>query len=525
MSCLTRAWALRATLILALALSLPAAPLQVVVSGLASDVVYLGAGASEGLAVGMKGELQATDGRIAQFEILYVSSGKASCRVSPAGAEVRVGDQVLFASVTPPAKDSLAVTAVVKELPPAALAAIERAEAQQGPRLSGWWRLDGTHSLQDAEASSQSRQSVGLRLGLARRQDLALSLQARNRSTWNPALEQEAWLDELSLTGTAGQGSLAWEAGRMADGRGALPGPVDGLALESPAGKGWNWGLSAGSRPAATDQMGRRATGAGGRIRWQPAKGPLASDLKLRWERNGAGDAMAGASWSNQLRFLEKGRLEQWLRAEFSDSNNWKHSLSRFSSTRLRWVGEGWQVAGRHQLNTMPVQVPEGLQSGPAVEDRRSHLLELDASRQWGGTWLSLRLLGRGDQLDGNLERSVELMGSRSTDRRLLSRIHVSLLGHLGPEIKGQDLDLRLLGTPAPLPELELGLRGWRLDQHALVLTGWNGSLYARGRFWKGLRWEAGGLLQREDGLWVRELRAGLRGDLSLRFARSGGSS
>jgi hypothetical protein len=490
----------------------------------ASDAVYLAAGSSSGLAVGMKGALQAQDGRQAELEVLFVSAGRASCRVNPAGAELRVGDLVLFDLPRAPAEPVAAAPPVPAPLPPAAVAAIGRAAAARGPRLQGWWRADLAVSRNADGPGALSRQAVGLRAGLAQWKGLDLSLQVRRRSEWEPAALSEGWMDELAVSGPA-PGSLKWEAGRLADGRNALAGPLDGLVLEHAGASPWTWGLSAGSRPGSADQLSDRALGAGGRIRFRDKDRPWSSDLKVRLEQDpdsGAGNA-AGVSWSNQLRFLGSGGLENWYRVELREASNWKRAESRLSSTRLFWRGQAWQAEARHQINTWPARLPEDLQAGgPPLATRHSQQASLSLSGSVRGTWLQLALRGRGEKLDGDLERLAELGLARSWPERALNRVSLNGLLLLGPADSGEDLELRLAFSPRRLPELELGLRGWRLDLDGESWSGGNGSLFARGRLWASLRWEAGGLLQREDGAWERELRLGLRGELRLKPGKVG---
>lgn len=503
------------------ALSAFAEPVPVPVSAVAVDAVYLSMGSSSGLAVGMKGQLMATDGRSAELEVLAVTGGRASCRVTPAGAELRVGDRVLFdiAAVTPTEVDS--TTSKTPSLfTPEAQKAIKESREAHGLKVQGWWRVDGTALSQDGGTRSQSRQAVGLRAGLAQWKDAELSLQARHRVAWDPATYSEGWLDELSVRAPALEGRLSWEAGRLADGRNALSGPLDGVALEGSKDAALAWGLSLGSRPGQESISGRQALGAGGRLRWQPRKSPWQSDAKARVERNSQGESTAGLSWSNQLKVLAKGRVEHWFRAEFSETNNWKEALARFSSTRLRWSGEIWQWEVRHQMNAWPVLLPADVASQTrqdSLDERRSHQVAFSLGRMWKDIQFQTQLRGRGEELDGTMERLLELGAQRGWDRGLLRRASLRSQVLLGPEDHGGDMEARLGFARDKGPELEGSLRVWAMDHGLESWSGWNSGLYLRGRLGQGLRWEAGGLVQREDGAWEREVRLGLRGELRRR--------
>lgn len=494
--------------------------LPVPVSGVAADAVYLSMGSASGLAVGMRGSLLTTDGRSAEVEVLAVTGGRASCRVSPAGAEVRVGDRILFDVSAPVAAQADTSGSPTPSLfTPQAQEAIKRSVEARGLRLQGWWRVDGTTLDQDGAVRNQSRQSLGLQASLAQWKQAALSVQVRHRNDWDPGASQEGWVDELSVQAPAWHGLVNWEAGRLADGRNALSGPLDGLAVESASDAALGWGLSLGSRPGQQSVSGEGALGAGGRLRWKPGKSPWQSDLKARVER---GDSLtnAGLSWSNQLKFLKQGRVEHWFRAEFSSSNDWQQALARFSSTRLRWAGEVWQWELRHQLNAWPVLVQEDLGSQTpqdAADERRSHQLALSLGRRWLDTQFNLQLRGRGEALDSKLERLLELGAQRGWDRGPVRRLslHSQLL--VGPEDHGGDLELRASGGLEAWPELELSLRGWSMDHGLETWTGWNTGLHLRGRVLQHVRWEAGALVQREDGAWEREVRLGLRGEIRRR--------
>jgi hypothetical protein len=497
------------------------APLETRVSGLAVDVVYVSAGTAQGLAVGLKGTLRAEDGRQAELEVLFTSSSKASCRVSPAGAELRVGDAVWFDVAETVA--GRAPASAERELPPAAQAAMERAAAARGLWLRGWWRADATQWMPEEDASTGSRLAVGLRTGLSHRKDVVLSAQARQRSDGGSSTVAKGRLDELALSGTTSRGHLAWQAGRMADGRSALAGPVDGLALESAGSGVWRWGMSAGSRPTESGPDNGRGTGAGGRLRWQPAQGPVSSDLKLRWERDGEGQELAGASVSLQARIPWGLRLEHWQRTEFIQATEWELA-SRLATSRIRWSSPVWQADLRHQVSTLPTLVPEDEPSGPVVDrERRNHVLEASLARRWPAWWLQLRATGRGDALDGELERRLELSATLSRSGKAWRRSGSALAVFLGPDVTGRDLSLRTTLAPRLGPEWELEGRGWNLEQLGSPVTGWNAGLHARGRLPGRLRWELGGSVQREDGQGWREFRVGLRGDLDLAFQREAG--
>ena len=522
-----RPFSMLALVLLVLATGLRAEPLRAPVHSVASDAVYLGLGSSSGLATGMRGTLIEGGERVAELEVLFVSAGRASCRVSPAGAEVRVGDLFLFEVAAP--ADSLAAPAQAARLPvipPEGVAAIQRAAAARGPQARGWWRADLAVSRDGDQSGLLSRQALGLRAGLAQWKGVGLSLQLRHRSEWRPRSAQEGWLDELALEGPALRGALAWEAGRLADGRNALTGPMDGISVERAGKHDWTWGLSAGSRAGSLHESADRALGAGGRLRYNGKNSPLSSDFKARLEQDPDGVATAGASWSNQLRFLEAGRLEQWLRAEFNEASNWSRAESRFSSTRLRWQGAVWQAEARHQISSWPLQAPEDRVSGTpdTLGSRTSRQLSLSLARQVGGNWVQAQLQGRGERLDSSTERLLQLGMTRSLQQGLLTRLSLNGQILLGPEDSGQDLELRLSASPERWPDLEWGLRGWSMDLGLEKWTGWNSSLFARGRLGPLLRWEAGGLLQRTRDAWERELRVGLRGDLRLKppVARAG---
>ena len=499
-----------------------AAPLETRVSGLAVDVVYLSAGSAQGLAPGLKGELRTEDGRRAEVEVLFVSTAKASCRVAPAGAEVRVGDAVWFEVAETPAEPG--PQEAPEELPPAAQAALERAASENSLGVRGWWRADASRWEAGDDPVSGSRLALGLRASLSRHKDLVLSTQMRHRGDNGGGLGAESRLDELALSGKASRGRVAWQAGRLADGRGALPGPVDGVALESAGAGPWRWGLSAGSRPMESSGADGRGSGAGGRLRWQPGEGPLASDLKLRWERDGNDLDRGGASWSLQARLPRGLRLEHWQRGEFIRDRGWSLA-SRLASSRLRWSTPVWQAELGHQLSRVPTQIPEDeLPAGPAVDrERRHHTVEASLARSAGEWWAQLRASGRGDALDGDLERRLELGAARSRKGRLWRRAGGSLGLFLGPAMTGQDLALRTTLAPRRGPEWELEGRTWRLEPANDVVAGWNGGLHARGRLPGRLRWEVGGLFQSEEGESWREVRVGLRGDLDLSFQLQGG--
>jgi|GEM_PF-2067601 len=498
--------------------------LPVPVSAVAADAVYLSMGSASGLAVGMKGQLMATDGRSAELEVLAVTGGRASCRVSPAGAELRVGDRVLFDISAPtPAPPDSAGTLTPSLYTPEAQQAIKQSNEARGLRLQGWWRVDGTLLDQDGRARSQSRQSLGLRAGLAQWKDATLSVQARHRNDWEPRTAQEGWLDELSLQAPALQGRLMWEAGRLADGRNALSGPLDGVALEGAASAPLAWGLSLGSRPGQESISGRHALGAGGRLRWQQPKSPWRSDAKVRVERNSQDEATAGLSWSNQLKVLKQGRVEHWFRAEFSESNNWDRALARFSTTRLRWSGEVWQWELRHQLNAWPVVIPQDLGSSTpqdSLDERRSQQLALSLARLWAGVNVQAHLRGRGEDVNADMERLLEFSAQKGWDRGVVRRLSLHSQILIGPQDHGGDVELRLGGAREGWPEVEGSVRGWSMDHGLETWTGWNTGLQLRGRVWSQLRWELGGMLQREDGAWEREIRVGLRGEVRRRPSR-----
>lgn len=511
---------LRLLLCLLLGAAAGAEPLRVPVHSVASDAVYLGLGASSGLAAGMRGTLAEGGGRSVELEVLFVSAGRASCRVNPAGAEVRVGDVFLFdVPAAGAVADSVAFPAKPPVIPPEGVAAIARAAAARGPRARGWWRADLAVSRDGAQSGLLSRQALGLRAGLAQWKGVDLSLQVRHRSQWKPATAQEGWLDELALSGPMLHGTLAWEAGRLADGRNALAGPMDGVSLERADKADWAWGLSAGSRAGALGEAADRALGAGGRLRYSARKSPLASDLKARLEHDPDGVATAGASWSNQLRLREALRVEQWVRVERSEASDWRRNEALFSSERLRWQGPVWQAEARHQGSSWPLQPPEERVAGVAdtLGNRLSQQVAFSLARQVRGDWMQAQLQARGERLDAEMERLLLLGWSRAFAGHALSRINLSGQLLLGPEDAGQDLEARMSLAPARWPELELGLRGWRMDLGLEQWSGWNGSLFARGQWGSALRWEMGGLLQRAQGNWERELRLSLRGDLRLR--------
>ena len=102
-------------LALLVALSAFAEPVPVPVSAVAVDAVYLSMGSSSGLAVGMKGQLMATDGRSAELEVLAVQRWPAlqatqllvQARVlavvrQPRGGRLRPGDRLQLRYPLPP---------------------------------------------------------------------------------------------------------------------------------------------------------------------------------------------------------------------------------------------------------------------------------------------------------------------------------------------------------------------------------------------------------------------------------------
>lgn len=517
-----RPFSMLTLVLLVLATGLRAEPLRAPVHSVASDAVYLGLGSASGLATGMKGALIEAGDRGTELEILFVSANRSSCRVSPAGADVRVGDLFLFEVAAAAPGDSLvAANQAPKQpaIPPEGVAAIQRAATARGPQARGWWRADLAVSRDGGQSGLLSRQALGLRAGLAQWKGVDLSLQLRHRSEWKPKAVQEGWLDELALAGPAFNGAMKWEVGRLADGRNVLTGPMDGVSVEQTGKRDWMWGLSAGSRAGALHESADRALGAGGRLRYSGKASPLSSDLKARLEKDLDGMATAGLSWSNQLRFLEAGRLEQWFRTELSEASKWKRSETRFSSTRLRWQGAVWQTEARHQVSNWPLQAPEDRLSGmpDTLGSRTSRQLSVSLARAVNGNWVQAQLQARGAQLNGSTERLLQLGMTRNLSQGLLSRVSLNSQILLGPEDSGQDLEVRLSASPERWPDLEWSLRGWRMDLGLEKWTGWNSSLFARGRLGPLLRWEAGGLLQRTQDAWEREVRVGLRGDLRLK--------
>jgi hypothetical protein len=252
----------RCAAFLALALALAHAPaghaeeVTCAVRYLSSEHVYLDAGSTAGLSVGMPARVVRDGQAVAELEVVFTAEYSASCKIISKVGEIVAGDRVVYEA----AKES-APPAAVASTGSRTRAGFETAttsSAQSGPIATGSVAIQWDHVDETADRGLETNlYSLPFRVRVKRLGNM-MEFRARGsvrkiqRTGYSSSTPAEEWRNRIQEVALIREGrDLDWHfaVGRVGGRYTAAAGPFDGLSFSGRVGGGMRLGAFAGFAP------------------------------------------------------------------------------------------------------------------------------------------------------------------------------------------------------------------------------------------------------------------------------------
>ena len=230
---------------------------ELTVSYISAEHVYLSGGKKQGLQTGNTAQVVRAGKVIAELRVVYTADRSASCKIVKSSAPIQPGDKVL-----------VFVKQVEKQTPAKPSAVTEKAPAVQSRvKKKSSTRVSGSLSLQWYQFVDEGESGIGfaqpaIRFNLRARRlwnrDYNFQVRFRSRyyeranrpaSSTVPAAEWRNRLYMLSFSYDNPAATFNFKAGRILSNAFSGIGYVDGLQLQHNINRAWHWGVFAGFQP------------------------------------------------------------------------------------------------------------------------------------------------------------------------------------------------------------------------------------------------------------------------------------
>ncbi len=225
---------------------------------LSAEHVYLDAGGSAGLTVGMNAQAVRDGQAVAELEVVFAAEHSASCKMVSSVGEIRPGDTVVFevagTAAPPPAEAAL----VSRQRTRAGFEQSSSSTPHAGPSVSGTIAMQWDHAEETADRGLENDlYSLPFRVRVTRLGN-QMEFRARGsvrrieRSGYYPSTPAREWRNRIQEVALVRDGrDLNWHfaVGRVGGRFTAAAGPFDGLSFNGRIGAGIRLGAFGGFAP------------------------------------------------------------------------------------------------------------------------------------------------------------------------------------------------------------------------------------------------------------------------------------
>jgi hypothetical protein len=225
---------------------------------LSAEHVYLDAGSSVGLTVGMPVQVVRDGQALAELEVVFAAEHSASCKIVSSVGEIRSGDAVVFevaGSAAPPVAE---VAVASRQRTRAGFDKDASVSSNSGPSVTGTIALQWDHEEETADRGLENDlYSLPFRVrvtGLGNQMEFRArgSVRRIERAGYYPSTPAREWrnrIQEVALVRDGRDQNWHFAAGRVGGRFTAAAGPFDGLSFNSRIGAGIRLGAFGGFAP------------------------------------------------------------------------------------------------------------------------------------------------------------------------------------------------------------------------------------------------------------------------------------
>ena len=225
---------------------------------LSSEHVYLDAGSTAGLTVGMTARVVREGGAIAEIEVVFTAEHSASCKIVSSVEPIRAGDQVVYEPRDVLPGESAVVAAPGRQRSRATFENTAAVTSQPGPEMTGSIALQWDHSDETADRGLETNlYSLPFRVRVShlgnmmefRARGSARRILRSGYSSSTPASEWRNRIQEAALVRDGRELDWHFAVGRVGGRYTSAAGPFDGLSFNRRVGSGIRLGAFGGFAP------------------------------------------------------------------------------------------------------------------------------------------------------------------------------------------------------------------------------------------------------------------------------------